>query len=1022
VFETLRASAWKDSKGLSFLFFIMYFMSGVGIIAAAQFIADDPEYDAGVYMEVSMNVMWGSMMLGMVTMIAMPYKLAITASRKMLLIIQRVPAIDAYATDGLAPSPTTPGELMLRNVRFAYPKAPGTTVLKGVSLTVPPGSVTALVGGSGSGKSTVIRLLQRLYDPIEGVVLLDGVPLRSLNVKELRKVLGVVSQEPLLFNCSIEENIRLGAAEGSGDADAPPVTQAEIEEACRVANALEFIQQDQENGFQTIVGRGGGKLSGGQKQRIAIARAMVRRPRVLLLDEATSALDENSQELVQANVEAKMRELGGTTVMVAHRQTTYMNASCIVCFCNGHISEHATSDISDAGGAHDGSAHSKLMRNNGEYHALFTGCTAEEAKAREEAKAVEAKAAAVVKADDVKPIVKLERTMSDDEKTLRRTISQKVAAIGPPQALQRLDTPPKRCCNYIQRVIAMLGPQALQKKDFRWVIPCLMVFSALYGAAIPGMMLINAEAFVNFGRCLPTYSPANRTLVMLDPVALDLCHDEMISTANVYAALYFGFSFCALGLCYIKQVSLQLSIACVSRSLRNAVFGNVVRQEFAWFDDASNSPFAISSRLADDADLVAKAYGQPLSSVADMIVALALAYSVALAASWQLVFATVAILPLMAHGARKQHGMREGSQKRAQNMIAEASTIAGDAGQDIGTVAAFSMQEAVHTMYEGKVNERVGEGVKYAAGVAATFMFQETGRYLNQFIVYCYGSHLGGAGHITGADIIRADQAITGATFSTMSGVGQLPDLAKAQSAQGTIFTIIDRQSHIDTLASMDAAFAAGGSGGDAAAKPSGDCGFDLKGVSFSYPSAKDKLALVDVNLQIRGGESTALVGGSGSGKTTIVKLLQRLYDPSLGTVLFDGHDLSGVDPAWLRRQLAVVGQEPVLYNASIMDNVKYGGPLDPETGEPTATDEQAIAACKRANAHDFVEKLPEGYQTQVQRSGGSLSGGQKQRIAIARAIIREPYVFLLDEATSALDSQSESTVKEALERETAGK
>ena len=176
VFETLKTSAWKDSKGLSVLFGIMYFMSGVGILAAAQFIADDPEYDAGVYMEVSMNIMWGSMMLGMVTMIAMPFKLAIGASKKMLLVIQRVPAIDSYATDGAAPSAATPGALVLRNIHFAYPKSLGTAVLKGVSLTIPPGSITALVGGSGSGKSTVIRLLQRLYDPTEGVVLLDGKP------------------------------------------------------------------------------------------------------------------------------------------------------------------------------------------------------------------------------------------------------------------------------------------------------------------------------------------------------------------------------------------------------------------------------------------------------------------------------------------------------------------------------------------------------------------------------------------------------------------------------------------------------------------------------------------------------------------------------------------------------------------------------------------------------------------------------------------------------------------------------
>ena len=250
-------------------------------------------------------------------------------------------------------------------------------------------------------------------------------------------------------------------------------------------------------------------------------------------------------------------------------------------------------------------------------------------------------------------------------------------------------------------------------------------------------------------------------------------------------------------------------------ALRNALFANVVRQEFAFFDDPANSPFAISSRLADDTDLVAKAYGQPLSSLADVTFALGIAYTVALLASWRLVLVTIAVLPLMAYTARKQQGMQESSQRRAQRLIAEASTVAGDAGQDIGTVAAFNMQASVQSMYEGLVQERVGEGMKYALGVALTFMFQETGRYLNQFIVrqppsrfrtldprpkgleniytvsgyhgiytlwsccwgrwtqglkwraqvYYYGSFLAAAGHMIGGDIIRADQSIMSATF-----------------------------------------------------------------------------------------------------------------------------------------------------------------------------------------------------------------------------------------------------------------
>lgn len=1002
VYATLRKSAWKDSKGLSFLFGVIYIMNGVGLFFGSRLIRDDEDYNAGVYVEVSMNVTWGSMMLGMVTVVGMPYRMAVNAARKMLGVIQLVPTIDPYAVDGAAPGPTEPGAIELRNVRFAYPKAPTIAVLKGISLKIPAGSITALVGGSGCGKSTVIRLIQRLYDPSEGAVLLDGVPLRSMNVKQFRSILGVVSQEPLLFDTTIEDNIRMGAAQD--------VTEEEIKEACHVADALSFITNDQELGLQTRVGRGGGKLSGGQKQRIAIARAMVRKPKILLLDEATSALDENSQELVQERVQAKMREGGGTIVMIAHRQTTFMKANCIACFVHGEVVEYAESSSVAGAGAHD-----QLMELKGEYYALFSGSSSNKdvgitGNSVEASMLSTESEQAVVAAHQVD--VKLDEPvhLSQEDQVLRKQLSVQVAALPPPKS-QILATAPKKrcCCNGPQRVVNMMG-------SLRWTIPCCIFFSALYGSAIPGLMITNSYVTAHLGKCLPTYDMANQTIVELGEEVLERCHDEMIVDTNVFVVAFLCFSVLATAISYMKNVSLQLTIAAVTRSLRDATFNSIVRQEFAYFEDSANSPFALSNRLADDCELVAKGYGNPIAAIADLSCSLAVAYVVAIPISWKLVLATLAVIPLIAFFTRKQRGLGETAQRRMQALVADAATVAGDASTDIGTVATFNIQLKVLDLYSSLIQERRSEGIIFAMGVAMTFMIAEFGRYFNQFICYVYGSNLASLGELTGAEVIRVEQSVMSATFSTTGAVGQIPDLAKAASAQGYILNTIDRASAIDTLVSSEA------QGGMSTAKPSGSCEFVMKAVTFSYPSARDTLSLVAMDLTIRGGESTALVGGSGSGKSTVIRLLQRLYDPTFGCIEMDGVDLREMDPAWLRRQLAVVGQEPVLYNASIMDNVKYGGPLDPTTGEPTATDEQAIEACKRANAADFIEELPQKYNTAVQRSGGSLSGGQKQRIAIARALIREPSVFLLDEATSALDSQSEAVVKEALDRETAGK
>ena len=327
---------------------------------------------------------------------------------------------------------------------------------------------------------------------------------------------------------------------------------------------------------------------------------------------------------------------------------------------------------------------------------------------------------------------------------VRSRRSKKLSAEGAPKAALRADVPPKRCCcNSMWRIIAMLGPQALQQKDYRWVIPCVILFSALYGCLIPGLLIVNSEAFVNFGSCLPQLDPINQTFVVLPEPELAACHDEMIEESNLFAGFYFGVSIVAGVLSYMKNVSLQLSIASVTRALRNAIFVNVVRQDIAYFDDSANSPFAISSRLADDADLVAKAYGQPLSSIADVACALTIAYAVALAASWRLVLATVAILPLMAWASRKQNGMRESSQRRAQKLIADASTIAGDAGQDIGTVAAFNMQGTVQSMYEGLVLERQGEGIKVSKALPFLCVFAAALRLSTMpFVAICPSSCL----------------------------------------------------------------------------------------------------------------------------------------------------------------------------------------------------------------------------------------------------------------------------------------
>ena len=260
--------------------------------------------------------------LGALTDLWADFMRATGAAERVFELIDRKPAIPASGGERL---PSVQGRVEFQQVRFAYPTRPDVPVLQGIDLKLDPGEVVAIVGPSGAGKSTIAGLLARMYDPQGGRLLLDGRPLGTLDPEWLRQQIGTVAQEPMLFASSIEDNIRYGRRDA---------TDAEIEAAARAANAHEFISRFPE-GYRTLVGERGVQLSGGQKQRIAIARAMLKNPRLLVLDEATSALDAESEHLVQEALDRLMK--GRTTLIIAHRLSTVIGADRVLVLEGGQV-------------------------------------------------------------------------------------------------------------------------------------------------------------------------------------------------------------------------------------------------------------------------------------------------------------------------------------------------------------------------------------------------------------------------------------------------------------------------------------------------------------------------------------------------------------------------------------------------------------------------------------------------------------------------------------------------------------
>lgn len=257
------------------------------------------------------------------------------ASERMFELLDRNPGINSRPGVMDKPLSDVRGEIALEKVAFAYPTRPDVTVLRNVSLVCEPGKIVALVGSSGAGKSTVIALIERFYDPTSGQVTIDGIDIKTLPPEWLHKRVALVSQEPVLFACSIRDNITYGCGQPHD------VTQAEIESAARQANCHGFIQSFPE-GYDTLVGERGVQLSGGQKQRVAIARAILLKPRILLLDEATSALDSESEHLVTLALDSLMKHC--TTIVIAHRLSTVRNANLVVVLSKGQIVERGTHD------------------------------------------------------------------------------------------------------------------------------------------------------------------------------------------------------------------------------------------------------------------------------------------------------------------------------------------------------------------------------------------------------------------------------------------------------------------------------------------------------------------------------------------------------------------------------------------------------------------------------------------------------------------------------------------------------
>ncbi len=427
--------------------------------------------------------------------------------------------------------------------------------------------------------------------------------------------------------------------------------------------------------------------------------------------------------------------------------------------------------------------------------------------------------------------------------------------------------------------------------------------------------------------------------------------------------------------------------------LRRDLYASILRQEIAFFDQRSTGE--LINRLASDTTVLQNAVSVNISMVLRALASVLGGVGLLFYTSPRLTLLMLTVVPPVALGAMAQGRRVRKLSRDVQDALAVASQVAEESIAGIRTVRSFAAESIERARYGQSVDAsyRIARHRVISTG---TFMgFATFLGYAAAAMVLWYGGKLVLQGRLTVGGLTSFLVYTIMVAFSLGSLSELWSDVMKAAGAAERVFALLDR------TPSMSA-------GGDARIEQiEGAIGFEQ--VVFAYPTRPDAPVLHGLDLKIDAGEVVALVGPSGAGKSTIASLLSRLYDPDAGRITLDGRDLREYDPDWLRRRVGVVSQEPILFSSTIRENIRYG--------RPDATDAEIEDAARAANAHDFVTKFPQGYDTPVGERGVQLSGGQKQRVAIARAVLKDPRILVLDEATSALDAESEHLVQEALDR-----
>ena len=797
------------------------------------------------------------------------------------------------------------------SVDFAY-EGGRRPALREMSFTLRAGETLGLVGASGAGKTTIVWLLLRFYDPAAGRILLGSHDLRDLPIDVLRSRISVVTQETYLFNGTVAENLRVGK---------PDASQGELEEAAKAANAFEFIVA-LPGGFETVVGERGIKLSGGERQRIAIARALLKAAPILVLDEALSSVDAANEAAIQQALDRLME--GRTTLVIAHRLSSVVGADRILVMEDGRLVESGThAELSAAGGAY-----TTLMANQ-----------------------------QTSMGDD---IITTGRD-SDDADRSRPDIAT------PAMDGVELDAPARGKLGSVEAWSRLMQVAARWKPR----LALTLVTGVAHHASVTALGAASAllvSAVFRENDLLPY-------LVLLAVIA------------PLTALFRWGENWSSHDFAYKILAEMRIGLY---EKLEPLAPAYLVRRKSG----------DLTGVVGSDVEAVENFFAHVIAPTFVAVLAPTVVLAVLAFLSWPLALVLLPFLVVAAASPFHAQRRTENLGTEMRNDLGELNAYVVDGLQGIREVSAFGYGPVrVREMAE-KSGAYAGRRIRFLDTQAFYASLIEAVTAFGGLAVLTAGVWLVVEGRMDRADLPLA----TLLALSSFAPVTELANTLKALmdtlGAVRRVFDVHDEQAVVGDGPGVAEGLTAKG----LLATPS----ISFHGVGFSYESL-DRRAIDGVAFDVEPGQTVALVGRSGAGKTTSAHMLLRFWDPNEGWIEAGLHDLRQFELDGLRRQAALVSQDIYLFNATIRENLRMA--------KPDAPDGEIEGAARLSNAHEFIVSFPDGYDTMVGERGMQLSGGQRQRLSIARAALKDAPILILDEATSHLDAVNEQQVRAALKQ-----